>query len=189
MDQENKEEKLQALRHSASHVMAQAVVRLLPEAKLAIGPATEDGFYYDFDLPRPLSTEDLEAISKEMANIIASDLPIVREDVTKDEAAKIFKDQPYKLEILSEIEDEKVSIYRQGEFVDLCRGPHVSSTGRIGAFKLLSVAGAYWRGDEHNPMLQRIYGTAFETKEELESYLAKLEEAANRDHRKLFRRQ
>ncbi len=187
MDQENKEEKLQALRHSASHVMAQAVVRLLPEAKLAIGPATEDGFYYDFDLPRPLNTEDLEAISKEMANIIASDLPIVREDVTKDEAAKIFKDQPYKLEILSEIEDEKVSIYRQGEFVDLCRGPHVSSTGRIGAFKLLNVAGAYWRGDEHNPMLQRIYGTAFETKEELESYLAKLEEAANRDHRKLGR--
>ncbi len=178
---------LDPLRHSAAHVMADAVLEVFPEAKLAIGPPIEDGFYYDFELPRPLTPEDLKEIEERMRAIIAADHPFIREEVSKEEARRLFADQPYKLEILDEIPDEKVSLYRHGKFVDLCRGPHVESTGKIKAFKLLNVAGAYWRGDERRPMLQRIYGTAFETEAELEAYLKRLEEAARRDHRRLGR--
>ncbi len=184
---EKKEERLERMRHSAAHVMAEAVLSLFPEAKFGIGPAIENGFYYDFDLPRSLSPDDLPKIEQKMAEIIAADEPFIQDEISKDEARRLFSSQPYKLELLEEIPDEKVSIYRQGGFVDLCRGPHVSSTGEIKAFKLLNIAGAYWRGDEHRPMLQRIYGVAFETKEELDNYLKKLEEAAKRDHRKLGR--
>ena len=182
---ERKVEKLETMRHSAAHVMAQAVLSLFPEAKLGIGPAIEDGFYYDFELPRPLTPDDLPQIEEEMRQIIASDMPFTREEVDKEEARHIFASQPYKLELIDELVDERPSIYRQGPFVDLCRGPHLSTTGEVAAFKLLSIAGAYWRGDEHRPMLQRIYGTAFESQEDLETYLHKLEEAARRDHRKL----
>jgi len=175
-----------ALRHSAAHVLAQAVKRLFPDVRLAIGPAIEDGFYYDFDSPHAFSPEDLERIEDEMKNIVKDDLPIIREEVTKEEARSAFKDEPYKLELLEEIPpEEPVSIYRQGEFLDLCAGPHVPSTGYIKAFKLLSVAGAYWRGDEKKPMLQRIYGTAFMNEEDLDEYARRLEEIRKRDHRKL----
>ncbi|MBI2907264.1 MAG: threonine--tRNA ligase [Chloroflexi bacterium] len=180
-----KEEKLERMRHSASHVMAEAVQSMFPDAKFAIGPAIEDGFYYDFDLPRALTPEDLAAIEKKMSEIVAARLPFRHDEAAKESARQLFASQPYKLELIDELPDEKVSIYRQGGFTDLCRGPHVSSTGEIGAFKLMSVAGAYWRGDEHRPMLQRIYGVAFETKQELEEHLHRLEEAARRDHRRL----
>ncbi|RLB04360.1 MAG: threonine--tRNA ligase [Deltaproteobacteria bacterium] len=177
------------LRHSASHVMAQAVQDLFPGVKLSIGPATEDGFYYDFDYEGTFSPDDLPKIEERMKEIIAQDLPFIREEITKEEALKFFQERGeiYKVELLKGIEDERVTLYRQGDFVDLCRGPHLSSTGGIKAFKLLSVAGAYWRGDEHNKMLQRIYGTAFPTQEELDAYLARLEEAKKRDHRRLGR--
>ena len=178
-------EKLQILRHSTAHVMAEAVLSLFPDAKFGIGPAIEDGFYYDFELPRPLSPDDLPLIETRMAEIIASNTPFVKEEVNKEEARRLFADQPYKLELIDEIPDEKVSLFRQGSFVDLCRGPHVGSTGEIDAFKLVSIAGAYWRGDEHLPMLQRIYGVAFATKAALTEHLKKLDEAAKRDHRKL----
>ncbi len=183
----NDPEALELLRHSAAHVLAQAVKELFPEAKLAIGPATEQGFYYDFDYERSFTPEDLKAIEKRMKKIIKKRLPIVREDIPKEEAIKLFQSlgETYKLELLEEITDETVSIYRQGDFVDLCRGPHVPHTGWIKAFKLLSVAGAYWRGDEKNPMLWRIYGTAFFAKEDLAVYLERLEEAKRRDHRRL----
>jgi threonyl-tRNA synthetase len=176
-------------RHSLSHILAQAVKRLIPEAKLAIGPAIEDGFYYDFDLPESLSHEDLEKIAKEMERIIREDHPFERLEVPKDEARRIFseKGEKYKLELLDEIPDEEVSLYKDGEFLDLCRGPHMLRTGQVRHFKLLEVAGAYWRGDERNKMLQRVYGTAFYRKEELEAYLKQLEEAAKRDHRRLGR--
>jgi threonyl-tRNA synthetase len=176
-------------RHSLSHILAQAVKRLIPEAKLAIGPAIEDGFYYDFDLPESLSHEDLEKIAKEMERIIREDHPFERLEVPKDEARRIFseKGEQYKLELLDEIPDEEVSLYKDGEFLDLCRGPHMLRTGQVRHFKLLEVAGAYWRGDERNKMLQRVYGTAFYRKEELEAYLKQLEEAAKRDHRRLGR--
>ncbi|MDP2931918.1 MAG: threonine--tRNA ligase [Chloroflexota bacterium] len=177
--------KLETMRHSAAHVMAEAVQSIFPDAKFAIGPAIEDGFYYDFDLPRPLTPGDLPLIEDRMAKILASNQPFVREEIDKAAARRLFSTQPYKLELIGEIEDEKVSIYRQGSFVDLCRGPHVSSTLEIKAFKLLSIAGAYWRGDEHRPMLQRIYGVAFDSQEALAEHLKKLEEAARRDHRKL----
>ena len=180
-------EKLEKMRHSAAHVMAEAVQSMFPDTKFGIGPATENGFYYDFDLPRPLSPDDLPVIEAKMNEVIAANLPFVRQEITKEEARKIFADQPFKLELIDEIPDEKVSLYQQGSFVDLCRGPHVDSTGEIKAFKLVSIAGAYWRGDEHNPMLQRIYGVAFETEEALTEHLAKMEEAAQRDHRKLGR--
>ncbi len=180
-----REEKLETMRHSAAHVMAEAVLSIFPDAKFGIGPAIEDGFYYDFDLPRPLTPDDLGVIEEKMKGIIDSGLPFKRSEVSKEEARKIFASQPYKIELLAEIPDEKVSVYRQGTFTDLCRGPHVSSTEEIKAVKLLNIAGAYWRGDEHNPMLQRIYGIAFATKEALEQHLEKLEEAARRDHRKL----
>ena len=178
--------RLETMRHSAAHVMAEAVTSLFPEAKLGIGPATEDGFYYDFDLPRPLVPEDLPRIEEEMRKVIAADLPFVREELDKEGARQIFAAQPYKLELIQELPDSEIlSVYRQGSFVDLCRGPHLNTTGEISPFKLLSIAGAYWRGDENQPMLQRIYGTAFENQESLEEYLHKLEEAERRDHRKL----
>ena len=181
------DEKLEIMRHSAAHVMAEAVQYIFPDAKFAIGPAIEDGFYYDFDLPRTLTPDDLPTIEAKMGEIIASNVPFVGEEVDKEEARRLFAAQPYKLELIDEIQDEKVSLYRQGSFVDLCRGPHVSSSGEIKAFKLVSIAGAYWRGDEHRPMLQRIYGVAFDTKEALAEHLKRLEEAARRDHRKLGR--
>jgi len=167
--------------------MAEAVQSIFPDAKFGIGPAIEAGFYYDFALPRSLNPDDLETIEAKMSEIIASDVPFVRDEVIKKEARRLFAAQPYKLELIDEIPDEKVSLYRQGSFVDLCRGPHVSSTGEIKAFKLVSIAGAYWRGDENRPMLQRIYGVAFDTKEALAEHLEKLEEAGRRDHRKLGR--
>ena len=178
--------KLEIMRHSASHVMAEAVMSLFPETKFGIGPPTDDGFYYDFGLPRPLTPEDLPAIEAKMREIVAADLPFTREEADKDRARQVFAAQSYKLELINDLPDSEVlTIYRQGSFVDLCRGPHLSSTGRVGPFKLLSIAGAYWRGDEHCPMLQRIYGTAFESQESLDEYLHKLEEAERRDHRKL----
>jgi threonyl-tRNA synthetase len=179
--------KLETMRHSASHVMAEAVTSLFPGARLGMGPATSDGFYYDFELPRPVTSEDLPAIEAEMKKIVAANRPFVREEADKTQARRIFESQPYKLELIDDLPDESLSIYRQGSLVDLCRGPHLDSTGQIGAFKLLSIAGAYWRGDEHRPMLQRIYGTAFETQAELDDYVKKLAEIEARDHRKLTR--
>ena len=175
------------LRHSASHIMAQAVKRLFPQAKLGIGPPIRDGFYYDFDIDGEVLSHNLDRIEEEMRKIIREDLPFEKEMVSKEKARKIFeeREEPYKLELLEEIEDDEVSLYRQGEFVDLCRGPHVRSTGEVKFFRLLSLAGAYWRGKEGNPMLSRIYGTAFFKKEDLDGYLNRVEEAKKRDHRKL----
>ena len=178
---------LDVMRHSTSHVMAEAVQSLFPGAKFGIGPTIEDGFYYDFDLPRPLAPEDLPAIEAKMRQIVSQDLPFTRQEMDKAQARQLFVGQPYKLELIDELPEEKVTIYREGSFTDLCRGPHVASTGKLGAFKLLSIAGAYWRGDEHRPMLQRIYGVAFENKNDLEEYLHRIEEAARRDHRKVGR--
>jgi threonyl-tRNA synthetase len=205
MPQENgkryEDSKLYRIRHSASHVMAQAVMEMFPgEARLAIGPPIESGFYYDFDLPRSLTPEDLEKIETRMREIIRADQPFQRRVVSADEAREMFSDQPYKLELIDRLEQGKedehgepiagapeISIYRDGDFTDLCGGPHVQSTGEINAeaIKLLSVAGAYWRGDENRPMLQRIYGTAWESAQELEQYLWRIEEAQRRDHRRL----
>src|SRR4030043_277546 len=182
---EEKEARLEKVRHSASHVMAEAVQSLFPGAKFGIGPAIEDGFYYDFELPRALVPEDLAAIEIKMREIIAANSPFVKEEASKAKAQELFSEQPYKLELLKELPDKTVTIYRQGSFRDLCRGPHVNSTNEVKAFKLTSIAGAYWRGDEKRPMLQRIYGVAFDTQAELEGYLARLTEAAKRDHRKL----
>ncbi|HNT33964.1 MAG TPA: threonine--tRNA ligase [bacterium] len=181
------EEGREVLRHTTAHVMAQAVCHLYPKTKLAIGPAISDGFYYDFDTDKTFSSEDLQAISDEMSRIATQNTPLRRVELGRQEALEHFrqKNQPYKVEMLEQMTDETVSLYRQDDFEDLCRGPHLLSTGCLGAFKLLEVAGAYWRGDERNPMLQRIYGTAFETQEALEQHLAKLQEAKERDHRKL----
>ena len=191
---------LYRIRHSASHVMAEAVLEMFPDARVAIGPAIEDGFYYDFDLPRSLTPEDLEVIENRMKELIKSKEDFVYQEISADKAREIFKDQPYKLELIDGLEhgnldddgnptEEKqiISTYSSGKFVDLCRGPHVESTAKINptAIKLLNVAGAYWRGDEKRPMLQRIYGTAWESKDQLKEYLWKLEEAKKRDHRKL----
>jgi len=179
---------LHTLRHSCAHVMAQAVKALWPEVKLGIGPAIEDGFYYDFEKKEPFSDADLGRIEEKMRQIIACNEPLIREELPKQEAGQVFQalQENYKLELLREIPDAIVSVYKTGaSFVDLCRGPHVTSTGEIKAFKLLSVAGAYWHGIETNPMLQRIYGTCFETEQELKEYLGNLEEAKTRDHRKL----
>ena len=176
------------LRHTASHVMAQAVKRLWPEAKLAIGPAIDKGFYYDIDMEHTLTPEDLTKIEKEMSRIVKENLPITKSVMSRQEAIEFFKskNEDYKVELIEDLpEDAVISCYAQGDFVDLCAGPHVASTGKVKAFKLQSIAGAYWRGDEKNKMLQRIYGTAFEKKEELDAYLHLLEEAAKRDHRKL----
>jgi len=178
---------LEKMRHSAAHVMAEAVESLFPEAKFGIGPSIEDGFYYDFDLPRSLTPEDLPVIEDGMRAIIVQNVPFIKEEVSKEKARKIFARQPYKLELIDEIPDEKVTIYKQGSFTDLCRGPHVASTGEMKAFKLTHIAGAYWRGDEKRPMLQRIYGVAFESEAELADYLARQAEAMRRDHRKLGR--
>jgi threonyl-tRNA synthetase len=193
---------LYRIRHSAAHIMAQAVLEMFPGAKFAIGPAIEDGFYYDFDLPRTLTPEDLEQIERRMREIIKGDYKFERRELSADEARQIFTDQPYKLELIEGLEkggtdeygnplEEKpvISTYQHDTFVDLCRGPHVESTGKINpkAIKLMNVSGAYWRGDENNPMLQRIYGTAWYTPKELEEHLWRLEEAKKRDHRKLGR--
>ncbi len=176
-------------RHSASHIMAHAVKDLFPDAKLAIGPAIEEGFYYDFDLETPFSAEDLQKIEKRMQEIIKKSSPFVRKTMKKDEAVRFFKEkgEAYKVELVEAITDDEVSLYDEDGFIDLCRGPHLARTGKVKAFKLLSVAGAYWRGDEKNRMLQRIYGTAFATKDELKAYLDFLEEVKKRDHRKLGR--
>ncbi|MEW6584987.1 MAG: threonine--tRNA ligase [Nitrospirota bacterium] len=176
-------------RHSTSHVMAHAVKELFPDAKLAIGPAIEDGFYYDFDIDRPFTPEDIEAIEKKMKEIAGQNNSFVRRLVKRDEAVELFRKmgEDYKVELLGEISDDEVSLYEEGGFVDLCRGPHVESTGQIKAFKLLSIAGAYWRGDEKNKMLQRIYGTSFTKEKDLKDYLNFLEEVKKRDHRKLGR--
>jgi len=184
---ENTEEGLEILRHSAAHIMAQAVSRLFPGVKLGIGPTIENGFYYDFGLQHSLSEEDLKKIEEEMARIINEDIAFERTELPRDIAMKKMESlcQPFKVELIKDIEDDKVSFYNQGEFVDLCRGPHIQRTSKIKAFKLLSVAGAYWRGKETNPMLQRIYGTAFFTQTELNKYLKFLEEAEKRDHRKI----
>ncbi|NMB98528.1 MAG: threonine--tRNA ligase, partial [Clostridiaceae bacterium] len=177
-----------AYRHTSSHIMAQAVKRLYPGAKLAIGPAIDTGFYYDFDVEKPFSPEDLEKIEDEMKKIIKEDYVLERFTLPRDEAIKFMeeKGEPYKVELIKDLpEEEEISFYKQGEFVDLCAGPHLPSTGKVKAYKLLAVAGAYWRGSEKNKMLQRIYGTSFSKKSELDEYLAKLEEAKKRDHRKL----
>lgn len=177
---------LARMRHSAAHLMAEAVQEMFPDAKFGIGPAIDNGFYYDFELPRSLTPDDLEEIEKRMRANQKNDDHYERREVSREEARDIFGDNPYKIEIINELpEDETISTYTQGHFLDLCRGPHVESTKRIGPFKLQSVAGAYWRGDEHRPMLQRIYGTAWKTKEELDAYLERLEEAQRRDHRRL----
>ena len=179
---------INTLRHSCSHVMAQAVKELWPQVQLGIGPSIEDGFYYDFAKPEPFQDEDLAKIEQKMQEIIQKDTPFIREELSKPEALKLFKKlkEDYKIALIQEIPEEKVSIYKTGkDFIDLCRGPHLESTGQIKAFKLLSIAGAYWHGIETNPMLQRIYGTCFETQKELEAYLKNLEEVKLRDHRKL----
>ena len=176
------------LRHTASHILAQAVKRLWPEAKLAIGPAIDKGFYYDIDMEHTLTPEDLGKIEKEMSRIVKENLPITKSVMSRQEAIEFFKskNEDYKVELIQDLpEDAVISCYSQGDFIDLCAGPHVASTGKVKAFKLQSIAGAYWRGDEKNKMLQRIYGTAFEKKEDLDAYLHLLEEAAKRDHRKL----
>ncbi len=177
----------EVFRHSMAHIMAEAILQLFPEAQFGIGPAIENGFYYDFLLPRALTTEDLETVEEKMKEVIAKRLPFVRREVSKEEALKMFKElnQPFKLELIEELEDQTITVYSQGKFVDLCRGPHVPDSGAVKNFKLLSIAGAYWRGDEKRPMLQRIYGTAFASKEELKEHLDRLEEAKKRDHRKL----
>jgi len=181
----NKEEKLEIMRHSAAHVMAEAVQSLFPQAKFGIGPAIENGFYYDFDLPRSLTPEDLTLIGNKMTEIIDDNSPFATKELSKEAARRLFIDQPYKLELIDELPDTMVTTYTQGSFTDLCRGPHVASTGEIAAFKLTHIAGAYWRGDEKRPMLQRIYGVAFDSQAELEDYLVQQAEAAKRDHRRL----
>jgi len=180
---------IQRMRHSAAHVMAEAVQEIFPDARFAIGPAIEDGFYYDFDLPRALTPDDLPEIEARMGRIVGEKYPFLRDRWPREKALEYFgnKGQNYKVEIIENLPDAEVGIYQQGNFLDLCRGPHVENTGQIGPFKLMRVAGAYWRGDERHPMLQRIYGTAWFSQEELDQYLWRLEEAMKRDHRKLGR--
>ncbi|MDR0823138.1 MAG: hypothetical protein LBN20_05100, partial [Endomicrobium sp.] len=178
---------LDTLRHSTSHIMAAAVTELFPDTKVAIGPSIEDGFYYDFDKPSGFVPEDLPKIEEKMREIIKKDYPFVHTTISKEAAIKDFiaKSEKFKAEIAQGIEDDTVNIYQCGNFTDLCRGPHIKSTGQVKHFKLLSVAGAYWRGDSNKEQLQRIYGTAFFTKEDLDAYLLKVEEAKKRDHRKI----
>ena len=181
----NDAEQRKAYRHTTAHIMAQAVKRLWPDTKCSIGPAIEDGFYYDFDKEGGFTAEDLKSIEAEMKKIVKEKLPLERFTMTRDEALAKMKeiDEPYKIEIINDLpEDAELSFYKQGEYLELCRGPHVENTGDIKAFKLLSVAGAYWRGDSSNKMLSRIYGTSFPTKEELKEYLDRQEEAKKRDH-------
>src|SRR3954447_20648742 len=181
---------LDTIRHSTAHLMAMAVQELFPGTQVTIGPVIENGFFYDFGTDRPFTDDDLRLIEEKMSEIVKRDLPVRREELSRDEAIATFEKlgENYKVEIIKGIPgDEPLSVYRQGEWFDLCRGPHVPSTGRLGAFKLTSVAGAYWRGDERNPMLQRIYGTAWADKEQLDAHLKSIEEAKARDHRKLGR--
>jgi threonyl-tRNA synthetase len=178
-------EGLEVLRHSTAHAMAQAIAELYPGSKLTIGPPIENGFFYDIEVAGRITDEDLPRIEERMREIVALDLPIVREEVSKAEAEALYADNPYKTEIIEGLEDGEISVYKQGDFFDLCSGPHVPSTGRLGAFKLQNIAGAYWRGDEKNPMLTRVYGTAWPTQKELKAYLRRLEEAKARDHRKI----
>ena len=178
-------EGLEVLRHSTAHAMAQAIVELYPGSKLTIGPPIENGFYYDIEVNGRITDEDLPRIEEKMREVVRRDLPIEREEISKAEAEELYKDNPYKWEIVCDLEDGDITVYRQGEFFDLCRGPHVPSTGRLGAFKLQNLAGAYWRGNEKNPMLTRIYGTAWPTEKELKAHLHRLEEARARDHRKI----
>jgi threonyl-tRNA synthetase len=185
MRSKEKDERVARMRHSAAHVMAEAVQYLFPQAKFGIGPMIENGFYYDFELPRALVPEDLALIEGKMREIISQDVPFVSETISKEKARRLFAAQPYKLELIDEIPESTVTVYRQGSFTDLCRGPHLASTGEVKAFKLTHLAGAYWRGDEKRQMLQRVYGVAFQTQDELDSYLALQAEAAKRDHRKL----
>ncbi len=188
MELKNEMNELQTLRHTASHVLAQAVKRLYPDVKLAIGPAIDTGFYYDFDTEHTFTREDLDALEKEMKKIAKENLKVERFELPRAEALELMKDEPYKIELINELpSDAVISFYKQGDFTDLCAGPHVKYTSKVKAFKLLSATGAYWRGDEKNKMLQRIYGTAFTNKEELESHLEALEEAKKRDHNKLGR--
>ncbi|MHB8577179.1 MAG: threonine--tRNA ligase [Dehalococcoidia bacterium] len=180
-------EDLYRMRHSAAHMMAKAVVDMFPDAKVAIGPPVENGFYYDFDLPRSLTPDDLVVFEENMREQRTRDWPFVQAEIAKNDAVERFRNQPYKLEIIEGIPDDHVGLYTHGPFTDLCGGPHVESTGKVGPFKLMSVAGAYWRGDEHRPQLQRVYGVLFETQAELDAYLQMLEEARKRDHRRLGR--
>ncbi len=184
------EEGLEILRHSTSHVMAMAVKELFPGVKVTIGPAIENGFYYDFDYERPFREDDLPKIEEKMKEIVKADLPFERSEMRSEEAIALFRDEgeDYKVEIIEDLGEERVSLYKQGSFTDLCRGPHLPSTGKIKAFRLTKVAGAYWRGDEHRPMLSRIYGVAFAEKKALKKYLHKLEEAKRRDHVKTGKR-
>ncbi len=181
------DDQLYRMRHSAAHMMAKAVVDMFPDAKIAIGPPVENGFYYDFDLPRSLTTEDLAVLEENMRDQMKRDWPFVESETSRAEAQERFKDQPYKLEIIEGIADDHVGLYTHGPFTDLCGGPHVESASRVGAFKLTNVAGAYWRGDEHRPQLQRVYGVLFPTQEKLDNHLTMLEEARKRDHRRLGR--
>jgi threonyl-tRNA synthetase len=181
------EERLFRMRHSAAHVLAEAMLERFPEAKYAIGPPIEHGFYYDFELPRPLTPEDLQWLEQRMRRSQKRNLPIEGEQIAKGEAREIFANQPYKLELIDDIEDDTVGHFKHGEFEDLCRGGHTETTGQLGAFKLTHSAGAYWRGDEHNTMLQRVYGVLFPTEEELQAHLDAVEEAQKRDHRRLGR--
>ena len=184
---EDREKAISILNHSTSHIMAEAIKKIFPDAKFAIGPSIKDGFYYDFETQKNVSAEDLPLIEKEMKRIIKKDYKFEKSEVSKEEAKKIFKDNPYKIELISDIEDKKVSIYSSGGFLDLCSGPHIPSTGKVKAFKLLSIAGAYWRGDEKNKMLVRIYGTSFFSREELKKYMERLDLAKRSDHRKIGR--
>jgi len=185
MESEERDEQVARMRHSTSHIMAEAVQCLFPGAKFGIGPMIENGFYYDFELPRALAPDDLPVIEGKMREIIGQDVPFVTEKMSKEKARRLFAAQPYKLELIDEIADTSVTTYRQGSFTDLCRGPHLASTGEVKAFKLTHAAGAYWRGDEKRPMLQRIYGVASASQKELDDYLSLQAEAAKRDHRKL----
>jgi len=178
-------EKLDLMRHSTAHVMAEAVQSMFPDAKFGIGPTIEDGFYYDFELSRPLSPDDLPVIEAKMKEIIKSNVPFIRSTVTKEEARKLFANQPYKLELMEELPGDEVTVYKQGNFTDMCRGPHLKYSAGVKAFKLMNIAGAYWRGSEKRPMLQRIYGIAFNNQKELDAYLVAQEEIKKRDHRKL----
>lgn len=181
------DDRLYRMRHSAAHMMAKAVVDMFPDAKVAIGPPVENGFYYDFGLPRPLTPEDLDVFEENMRAQVKENWPFVQAEISKDDALRQFKDQPFKLEIIEGIPDDHVGLYTHGPFTDLCGGPHMESTGKVGAFKLTSVAGAYWRGDEKRPQLQRVYGVLFETQEQLDAHLQMIEEARKRDHRRVGR--
>jgi len=182
---ENDKKAYDILNHSSSHIMAAAIKKIFPDAKFAIGPSIKEGFYYDFDIDKNISTEDLPLIEEEMKKIIKADYKFEKKEISKKEARELFKNNPYKIELIKDIEGDSVRIYSSGDFIDLCSGPHISSTGKVGAFKLLSIAGAYWRGSEKNKMLVRIYGTSFFEKEELKKYLDRLEKAKRSDHRKI----